>query len=537
MKTWTFIAFFLSSLGYYLSSIVENTGYASFFFNIHPGKITDSLVNVHTFGVIGDSLTDQTDQIQNILNDYDKIYFPPGHYLISRSLELKDNQIIQGSGNSTFISTEKTLASKDFSFFTINSKKNIAVSNLTFRSIDNPAQNVVAILATNVSHLTIRKVEVYNGGIIETWVDRQYPYKIIPSDFHSDAYFKVCNSFIEIDSCFGVGSENYIAHRTNGVLFYYASDWKITNSTFSRYNHGIQWWGGDSHPDRHGDTVNVRKSRNGLVAGVAVDQIRGGGIWGSMGENITVKNCKVANCGDVGIDFEGCFNAQALDNDVKNCKNGCIATFHYNRNILFKNNRLSQAHPAHPLACIYNAAQKQDNGKVIFYDNTFTAHEKIGLIKQSGPSSHIEFVKNQLHNVVLNLSFNNNKYILIKENTFNITRSITPYNYIIKAGQTHNKGVLEIERNQIINSAQQKENLYALSTTQSDYNSSPVNRISENLITGIPYQIKIEWAGANKGVTCTTFINSDPSMPDASIKKIDSGKKPSKLYINGKEQP
>ncbi len=500
--------------------------------------IKDTLVNIHNFNIIGDSTTDYTAQIQQVLNNHDQVYFPAGTYLISKSLALNDHQVIVGDGLSSVFLAPKDAGTKEaFAFMTIHSKKDISVSQLNTVLQQTPKFAATTLKAVNVAYLSIKKVNAINCGIVETWVDTQYAYKQIPVLNNTKGVDEVSNFFIEVDSCSGLGAQQGIAERTNGVLLYYANHWKVTNSTLKGYNHGIVWWGGDSNPERDGDTVNIRKSKDGLVQNVVVSNIRGGGIWGSMGEDVVVKACNVSYCTDVGIDFEGCYQSKAIDNVVANCVNGGIATFHYNKDILFDSNKVFQDNPGHVLARIYNAAQRQDNGSVTFERNTFTATKGVGLIDQRGPSRHITFVDNTLSNVVLNLSFNNNHYILIKDNTFNITRKAAAYNYVIKAGQTHFGGRLTIEANQINNLAAQDSSLCAISVHQSDYNSSPTNYLRNNVVEGLPKRIRIEWVGANAGTASRTYIVSDTPLPDAAIIRIEKGGKKSELFINDKRQP
>lgn len=500
---------------------------------------SDTIVNIHDFNISGDSTTDYTLQIQQVLNDHDNVYFPAGKYLISKSLVLNDHQTITGDGpSSVLLAPDGAGAEGSFAFMTIRSKKNISISNMGMELRNTPKFSVTAVKAINVAYLKIKKVNAINCGIVETWVDqKKYSYDQIPVLDKAGSPDEVSNFFIEVDSCSGVGAKQGIAEHTTGILLSYANHWKVTNSTLTGYDHGVQWWGGDSNPARNGDTINIRKSKNGVVHNVDVKNIRGGGIWGSMGEDVTVSACSVSYCKDVGIDFEGCYNSKAVDNHVENCINGGLATFHYNKNILFDKNNVVQDNPGHALARIYNAAQRQDNGKVVFQNNTFTATKGIGFIDQRGPSRHIEFLNNVLNNVVLNLSFNNNNFILIKDNTLNITRKVASRKYFIKAGRTHYHGKVVIETNHINSTVKQDSSLYAISVHQSDYNTSPVNYLKNNKIEGLSNHIKIEWTGANGGVVSKTYIETDKPIPDTSVVKIDNGKRRSELYINNKRQP
>lgn len=498
------------------------------------GFVADSTVNITHFGIYGDSLTDYTDQIQEVLSRHSSVYFPAGTYIISQSLRLQSGQTLTGvAAKTTFVAPASAGRDSVFAFLTVEKKDDIAIRNIRMVLPQVPKFAATALRAIQVTHLTIKQVHAVNCGIVETWIDRSYRYRHVPAP-QEGVPDTISNYFIEIDSCVGVGAVQGIAPRTTGVLLRYANHWTVKNSRLKGYYHGVQWWGGDSHPARDGDTAKVRKSINGLIHNVVVDSIRGGGIWGSMGERIRVEACRVSHCTDVGIDFEGCFHAIALHNEVKNCKNGGLATFHYNKNVVFEQNQVVQYDPEEALARIYNATQRQDNGKIVFRDNTFTAVNGVGFIDQHGPSKHIVFVNNTLHNVVLNLNFNNNHRLLIEHNSINITRPIVSFDYMLQAGQTHRRGVVEIKNNHIVSKVAQNSHVYAISIYQSDYNSSPRNYLVNNTIEGLAHQFRIAWAGNNPGIAAQTYIESEDSISTTAIKKVDTGKKPSEIYLNGK---
>ena len=495
----------------------------------------DSTINVNDLGVYGDGHTEQSDTLQGILDAYTNIYFPPGKYSVNKSLRLRSHHQISGSDSTVLVPTGEGATADEFSFFTIRSAQNIRMERLTFYAEDNPEHTVFAVSARNVHGLTLEHLVAYNAGIAEVRQQKGYPYSEVASDLSSKAFRQVGNTDINIQHCRGEGSRKATAQHTAGVLIAYTNHWKVIQSSFSRYDQGVQWWGGDSNPERDGKIDQVRKCQDGLVSDVMVAYVRGGGIWGSMGENITVENCHVTHCKDVGIDFEGCFESKAINNYVAESKNGNIAVFHHNQDILFANNQLVQSDPKKPQACIYNASQSQDNGQVVFDNNIFVTTQGVGHIKQRGPSNRIIFTQNSLHNVVANFSFNNNKYVNISHNIFLITHPVTSYDYVLQAGQTHYGGKVVIENNHIVATVPQPEAVYAISLYQSDYNASPVSRVTDNKISGLSHQIKVKWAGGNAGFTAKTYIQSEHPLPSGAIERIESGARSSELYVNGKK--
>ena len=497
--------------------------------------VSDSLINVNSLGVYGDGRTEQSDTLQKILDAHTRLYFPAGKYLLNKSLRLRSHHRISGSDSTVLVATGEVASAEQFSFMTINSQEDIRLEQLTFYANELPERKVLAVSARNVHHLMLKKLTARNCGVVEIQARRGYPYAAIPRDLSSGQFQQIGNSAIEITHCWGEGAPQTTVHTT-GVLIKYTKDWEVTHSSFSRYRQGVQWWGGDSNPERDGKIDQVRKCQNGLVSDVTVAYVQNGGIWGSMGENITVQNSHVTHCKDVGIDFEGCFESKAINNYVAESKNGNIAVFHHNRNILFANNQLIQSDPKKPQACIYNASQSQDNGQVTFDNNVFVTTRGVGHIKQRGPSNQIIFTQNSLHNVVANFNFNNNKYINISHNTFLITRPLISYDYVLQAGQTHYGGEVVIEGNHIVATVSQPETVYAISLYQSDYNASPVNRVTDNRISGLSHQIKVRWAGGNVGFAAKTYIQSEYPLPLGAIERIESGARSSELYVNGKRR-
>lgn len=488
-----------------------------------------STISVEKAGITGDGSTDVTNKLQQLLNKYDTVFFPNGNYLISKSLSAKSGQLIYSNGTANIISN----STAPFNFIEVRSKEDVKIENINFIGPDNTKSPDYAVRIVNSKGVHVTNIRCNNAGLAAATGFEGVGYKDI-NDYKSGDR-STGSSDVFIDNCTGTGSLEAMK-TTRGVWFEYVNNWKISNSSVKNYVQGIQWWGGDSNPERNGDTSDERKTKNGIVENVMASNIAGGGIWGSMGENITVRNCKVSTCGDVGIDFEGCFSSTAANNAVKNCKNACLATFHYNKNISFNNNRVSQAEPANPLACIFNSAQKQDNGTVSFTNNNFSADKGIGFIFQQGPSNNILFEKNTLTNVVLNLAFNNNKIIQIRNNTIKLTRTVDKYNYIIKAGLTNNNGKLTIENNKIISTVKQSADIYAINPLQADYNSSPVNIIKNNNIAGVTNKYKVEWNGANRGVTSKTFIYSPSKLSLQEIKKVNGKGAESEVYLNDIKQ-
>jgi sugar lactone lactonase YvrE len=57
---------------------------------------TEDWINVHTLGVIGDGLTDDTAAIQKAIDTHRVLYFPSGHYVVRDTLTLKPETVLIG---------------------------------------------------------------------------------------------------------------------------------------------------------------------------------------------------------------------------------------------------------------------------------------------------------------------------------------------------------------------------------------------------------------------------------------------------------
>ncbi len=67
---------------------------------LYAKLLVQDYINVKQMGAKGDGETDNTELIQNILNKFNKIYFPSGSYLITKTLKVKEGTQILGTRKS-----------------------------------------------------------------------------------------------------------------------------------------------------------------------------------------------------------------------------------------------------------------------------------------------------------------------------------------------------------------------------------------------------------------------------------------------------
>ena len=175
------------------------------------------------------------------------------------------------------------------------------------------------------------------------------------------------------------------------VTFRYCRDAEVLGGHSDGYRHGFQAWGGDSNFNADGVDFNAeRKCKNiscigftGINIGSSLP-FSGGGGWASMVDGLKINGCHFEpdeSGGDVGLDFEGCFNAHANDNTVKDFKNGLCSTFFGCRDCSFDGNTGIQK-MGFPVYRTYNSSANPDKQRTISVkNNVFSAYgpEDIGF--------------------------------------------------------------------------------------------------------------------------------------------------------------
>jgi hypothetical protein len=127
----------------------------------------------------------------------------------------------------------------------------------------------------------------------------------------------------------------------------------------------ISWFGGGARINQGGAPQYLRRARDIYVTHNKVHGANGG-IYGNNGDGILVARNDVSEMLDVGIDFEGCFNALAHDNVVRNAGNFGLATFYAAKNIVFRNNQVFQDGSASQLYLSYGKRYGKMGGRALF---------------------------------------------------------------------------------------------------------------------------------------------------------------------------
>ena len=112
------------------------------------------LRDVKYYGAIGDGITDDTEAIQNAVDNESYIIFPEGHYLISDNISVT-------SPDKHFIGLPGALIIANGAFFSISQTNNISFDNLEFDYINNKPQ--ASIVCWRSLDITITNCKFSNG--------------------------------------------------------------------------------------------------------------------------------------------------------------------------------------------------------------------------------------------------------------------------------------------------------------------------------------------------------------------------------------
>ena len=103
----------------------------------------------------------------------------------------------------------------------------------------------------------------------------------------------------------------------------------------------VSWWGGGARMKEGGAPEHLRRARQAYIADNEFRHANGG-VYGNNGQHIVVARNRISDMTDVGVDFEGCMDCVAYENDIANIANFPFATFYAARNIEFRDNRAFQ---------------------------------------------------------------------------------------------------------------------------------------------------------------------------------------------------
>ncbi|MBF4568772.1 right-handed parallel beta-helix repeat-containing protein [Plantibacter sp. VKM Ac-2880] len=407
------------------------------------------------------------------------------------------------------------------SAFTAPGISDVLIEGLKFAGTT--STSVVLLATAAASNITMRRNVLQGPRLLST----------NPGVTYANGTAAICTDITITDNqCTGIVGGPDLAC----VLIPYTRRVTITNNRISLYRHGVQFWGGNSNPANDGVVVNARKCGDLVITGNLVYDIGMGGIWGSMGENVTIEGNTVRTCGDVCIDVEGCWNVSIAGNTAKDGFNGCITVFFYNRDVSITGNTVVQTNAGRLTVGIYNSGDNTQNKGITISGNAISG---VGVMAQFGHdgASDITVVGNTFRNVyikwdatnfrILNISNNTLTYDIVAAEAFTAIELARPRGGARTAPQIARGNVISSLANQPAGSV----GIHAISDSFNDDN---LQQILGNNIGGFPIDIQVTQNSANTGRT-QNFQVEDNVLGTATpgIVRNDTGTGKSTLRTRG----
>jgi hypothetical protein len=484
-------------------------------------------VNVKDFGAVGDGVTNDTAAIQAALDAANTVEFADGTYLLGSRLNLNSNNILVGA-NATILWNASSFANA----IQGSAVTNVVINNLKFRSsvaVTASETYGIKVISSQQIKITNCQSKLVNLCLATTSAAN---YAAVVTDENSGNFN--CSADILVSDCIVDGPGKVSQASQGGIYMQYVQRFAITNCVVKNAGHGIQYYGGDANPAVNGAVANERKCKLGSISNCVVENIEGGGVWGSMGDGIDISNCSVKSCDDVGIDLEGSNNCTATGNFVSTCINGGLTNFFFCRNIVFSGNTVVQNTAAYPLYRCYNSSLTADNKSVTITGNTFncTAANVGSVDWNNGPSETINVTGNTFINTVLYIVATNLKYVNVIGNSLLFpTANNVAFDCIRLAGIA-GKGTSSIKNNVIVSDVAQPGGTTGIFVSGDDFNYVDVHNIESNTTLGVDADIKTDNNGTNAGVGIVFNIISN-CFGTPKYLRVESGAANSTVNFSG----
>ena len=295
------------------------------------------------------------------------------------------------------------------------------------------------------------------------------------------------------------GGARFASPSTQGhgsCLLTYVASAHVSDVHYENVGNGVQWWGGDAGllHWQNGARENERKCTGLLIERVSVKRAQTGGIWGSMGRDVTVRDCRVEECLDVGFDAEGSDDVIFERCTARNGHNGCFAAFFLNDGIRFVDCRGVVDNKAWPLFRTYNVTQSNsDNRNIAVEGGHFECLDPTGpgtMDCAMGPVRELEITGARLSNVRIDTVFLNMHRTRIANNELVFPHPL-PAVAAIRAGASQGlpdaPGGAIVENNRIVyepSAAAGQGRAAAIEILEGDFNTSARSEVRGNVISG-----------------------------------------------------
>lgn len=377
-----------------------------------------------------------TSLIVNLISNNKPVYIPAGNYSIDAgSIKLSSNSKLVFSKYAYF--TLNKTKNSDNCLFLIDGAESIEISGGIFKADDDVVE--VISIKNGSKNISINELSCIGCRLLSSNVTKSYD-AISNTDINMNLNITECH-----------GNAVHVNTKKAFIALRYTKNSVCQKCIVDGYYHGILFWGGDSNPKKNGDIYKERKTGNIRIIKNSISNVQQGGIWGSMGEYVSIDSNYLEKGGDVGIDFEGCNRSTAVNNIVKNFRHGGLATFFLCNDILFENNTTVSSEEGNVVVAIFNSTLKQKNTNIKFISNNFIGDGVISSFTQHGSVNELLIQNNNFLNTLLILTSPNNGKIKIIKNTFEFNMQPQENTLIVDVSSVlNNDGGFILENNGVI---------------------------------------------------------------------------------------
>lgn len=475
---------------------------------------TASPVSVRSFGAVGDGIADDTQAIRRAIEAMPDaggtVFFPAGTYRVTATITLRSRLTL--IGDHATLRLDIPAPTSTFALLLAEGCEDIRLERLHFAFI---TSRMWSLQVRRCARITIADCSTAGGHLFTASgpVPQNLPSPQVTADD--------INHDIVIERCRLVGLSDY-SNPDGAITVRYTDRFRLSDNTISGYSHGIQWWGGDAAIEKDGAVGNERKASHGVIVGNTVTAVRKGGIWGSMGRQITVTGNVVDTVGDVGIDFEGCFQCTATGNTVVDARYAALAIFFNNRDIVFAGNTVLATVPLTDwMFWVANGGNSPDNRSVSLVGNAFLDQSgKIGRVGGSYVES-IQFADNNLRNVRIEFTMRGFQHSVTDNQLLFDVAAGTAFD-ACHVGGDRNNGVTKVLGNTVRSLVAQPADSCAIRVSQADPDRDTRSLVTSNVTGGFPVDLHA-YTNAPNAERRHRFAIKDNDLGSASYRRTDAG--------------
>ena len=454
-------------------------------------------------GIDETGVTDSTTAIQTLVtNALGPVEGVPGATYKISSVNLKNGSVVRANGASLICTVATPIvAGEGGGAFVTTGRTNVSVSGWTASGntgtslLKMVGGSVVRCLDNTVTDMQVFQCNSANGNVY-----------LGSSETENFNILVMGNR----------GSAPASSVGTAGIFLLYCSDAWVINNHITGYTSCVQYWGGDANSQ--GVISNARKCKRIWMTLNRAIGAYGGGLWGSMGQDIHIIDNQVSGCGDIGIDFEGSFNCRASLNTVFDSFVANFGTFFRNRDIVFDNNTSIATSPSTCAALFIvknattDASKATGNGTITISNNTAYFLSGVSFAVFAEACEHLIVAGNKVRGGKFWNNIANSHNATITDNTMRWDGAAAAAFTAIDVGLNRQAGDgfaprIVVNGNSLISEVAQPAGSIGVYNTQNDPNSSPVVEINRNSIVGFPTDISSQWGGTNVGTAAVVRIS------------------------------